>query len=206
MLGGVAVDGQDLPASSADPEHVTVEHAVELRGERRHETGVVVAAAPEALDGGLAEPVPAVVREAALELRPVDRPQHELGAEPFALRAPELHAPALGQPARVADVVGMEVRDDHARQGAPLELRREHALPGLAHVGETDPRVHGRPALAVLHEPEVDVIEREGQGHPQPLDAGGDDGGAAWGGRLRPGMDEVGHWPIVDRPGRPWAP
>ena len=38
--------------------------------------------------------------------------------------------------------------------------------------GNCQTAVHGRPAFAVLQQPEIDMIEREGQRHAQPEHAG----------------------------------
>ena len=58
--------------------------------------------------------------------------------------------------------------------------------------GKPGPRVDRGDAALVVEQPEVDVVERERQRHPQPSDAGCDQDGRAALGRLRPGMHEAG--------------
>ena len=64
-----------------------------------------------------------------------------------------------------------------------VERLVEHLLPGGARFGVVDAGVDHRPAVAavdaVAQQPEVDVIQRKGQHHAQPLDARRDADGAA---------------------------
>src|SRR5438094_276518 len=79
-------------------------------------------AAPAELHEGLgAAAVTPEMREARLEVgRPAAAPG-ELRVEPLRLRAPELGLPPRREPARVADVVRMEMRDEHATHGPAVE-------------------------------------------------------------------------------------
>jgi hypothetical protein len=88
---------------------------------------------------------------------------------------PQGCVPALAQPVGQADVVGVHVRHDHAQDRQALELVREDLLPLRARGLVRDAAVHHRPALhavdAVAQQPEVDVVEREGQCHAKPAHA-----------------------------------
>jgi hypothetical protein len=171
--------GQHLPRASADRQRVAIAHAAKPRGHRGHDLPVVMAG----LDPGLVQPVRPVVVESPGPAIP--SPPGELGHEPLRLRAPELDAALLGEPVRVAHVVGVKVRHEDASDRTTAEVRREEALPQGACVVETHAGVHDGPAVAVLEEPEIDVVELEWQRHAQPADAGRD--GHDVGGRRRSG-------------------
>ena len=53
-------------------------------------------------------------------------------------------------------------------------MLREDALPRVLRLGQRKPGIDRRPARPVLDQPQIDMVEREGQPHAQPLDAGGD--------------------------------
>ncbi len=55
-----------------------------------------------------------------------------------------------------------------------------------------EPAVDDHPAVALLEEPEVDVVEREGERHAQPVDAGRHGGGDAQCRRRRMGKTQRG--------------
>jgi hypothetical protein len=55
----------------------------------------------------------------------------------------------------------MEVRHEDAPHRAAAEVRGEGALPQGARVVEADPRVDDGPAVGVLQEPQIDVVELE---------------------------------------------
>jgi hypothetical protein len=94
--------------------------------------------------------VPAIVVEALLGVVAAHALPGQMGHEPLGLRAPQLHPEAPGQPVRVADVIGVEVGDEHPHQGAPGQLAREEALPQLAGRRQPDAGVHqGHPPLVV---------------------------------------------------------
>src|SRR5262249_30516970 len=84
----------------------------------------------------------------------------------------------------------MKVRHEHAPHRAAAEVRGEDALPQGARVVEADARVDDGPAVAVIQEPQIDVIELERQGHAQPGDPGSDRADVGGRGRFRPRMIE----------------
>src|SRR3954452_20490156 len=69
---------------------------------------------------------------------------------------------ALGEPSGEADMIGMEMRDDQPRQRPAAEARDE-ALPSGARGLVIDAGVEHGPALAILDEKNVHVIEPERQ-------------------------------------------
>ena len=87
-------------------------------------------------------------------------------------------APALAQPVRQADVVRVHVRDQHAQDGQAFQRGGEHLLPLRLGFVPRDAAVDDGPALAavelVAQQPEVDVVQREGERHPDPAHAGRD--------------------------------
>ena len=58
------------------------------------------------------------------------------------------------------------------RIGLPRERRREMPLPQLARRRVAEAAVDERAAVAFVEQPEVDVVERERQRHPQPQQPG----------------------------------
>ena len=157
-----------------------------------HELPVVVAEAAKGLGLLGRDAVTAIVVEPLLRVVAAHPLPGQVGHEPLGLRAPELDAEALGEPVRVADVIRMEVGDEHAHEGPPGQLAGEELLPQLARRRQPDPGVHHRHPGLVVEQPQVDVVELEGQRHPDPADAGRhQDARAALGG-LGPGMRETG--------------
>src|SRR5262245_55934051 len=119
----------------------------------------MMAASAQRLELCVAEAVAAIVGEAPID---VARPPGQLRHQPFALAAPQIDGAPLRQPARVAHVVRMEVGDEDAANRLPVEVGIQHALPQLTGPVETDARVDDGPAVAILEEVEVDVVEPEG--------------------------------------------
>ena len=89
---------------------------------------------------------------------------------------PERRVPALADEVGQTDVVGVHVRDDDAQDRHTLQLRLEDLLPLRAGLVPSDAAIDHRPALdpvdGIAQQPEVDVIEREGQRHANPTHAG----------------------------------
>ena len=162
------------------------------RAQRRHEPGIVIAALAKPCESLRADPVTAIVVVAERGPGVVPRAR-QLRGHVFRLRAPEIDAPALGEPPSVPKMIGMEVRRDHADD----QLVREDALPQRARVGQAEARVDDGKAIAVVEQPQVDVVQRERQRHAQPPDSGSDGERGAGRGRLGPRMIERGHSRIL---------
>ncbi len=94
---------------------------------------------------------------------------------------PQPAVPALREPVRQADMVRVHVRADHAQHRQALQLVGEDLLPRRACAGVVDAAVDDGPAFApafrrvlmVAQQPQVDVVQREGQLHAQPAHAFG---------------------------------
>ena len=82
--------------------------------------------------------------------------------------------PALAQPVRQADVVGVHVRHHHPQNRQAFQLVGKNAFPLGFGCVVRNAAVHGGPALTavlgVAQQPEVDVVECKRQRHAQPLD------------------------------------
>src|SRR6185312_3954879 len=100
---------------------------------------------------------------------------------PLARRGPQLDAKPLGEPAGQPDMVGVIMRDDEPRH-RPVELVRDDMLPEALDGVAGDAGVDNGPTRAVRDQPQIDVIEREGQRHAQPAHARRDLAPAAGGG------------------------
>ena len=194
VLRRVAEHGEGMPPAPADREHVALADGPELLGHGRHELSVVIASVAERVDLSLADAVPAIVVHPLLGVVATHPLEPELRHEPLCLRTPELHAKTTGQPLRIADVVRVEVRHEHANDRSIGEHAGEQLLPQITRRGEADARVHDGDAVPVLEEPEVDVVERERQRHPDPLDAWRNLDCGSTRGRVRPWMDESGYF------------
>jgi hypothetical protein len=96
------------------------------------------------------------------------------GAHVFAQRHPKVGAPALAQPAGQANMVGMKMGRDHALDRLAAEPGSKDHLPQFARLRRVDAGVDDGPAVLFLDQPQIDVVELEGQRHPQPVDAGRD--------------------------------
>jgi hypothetical protein len=182
------------PVVLADAHLHAVHQAPERARHGRHHARVVARAAADLLQRRLVDqPVRAEERrrrlaaEAGGALRRHPRGVVVGRADPQPARMLG-RAPALAQPVRQPDVVRVHVRDDDAQDRQAVERGREHLLPLRLRFVAGDAAVDHRPALAaveaVAQQPEVDVVEGEGQRHAHPAHAGSDlEGGA--GGRER---------------------
>ena len=99
---------------------------------------------------------------------------HHAGVQPLLLGDPQGRLPALGEPAGKPDMVGMVMRDDDPPHRPAAEMLGKDLLPqpGRRRAGKA--AIDDRPARPVFQQPQIDVVEREGQRHAQPQHAGGD--------------------------------
>ena len=90
---------------------------------------------------------------------------------------PQLRLPALAQPVAQTQVVGVHVGHDHPPQRRALQVLVQHRLPMLARHRVVDAAIHRGPAHhAIAHiaqQPQIDVVQGEGQAHAQPKHARG---------------------------------
>ena len=174
------------PPAAADRERVALADAAELLGQRGDQPRIVIAPLGQRGERRLVTAVATIVAQARVGVPRARALHRHVGDEVLRLRAPEIDAVALGKPGGVAKVIGVEVGDDHSRHPAA----GQDALPQRAHVVEADAGVHDGEAVAVGEQPQVDVIELEGQRHAQPLHARRDDERRAGRGRFIPGKVE----------------
>jgi hypothetical protein len=182
---------------STDRDLVAVAEAAVRAGHRRHQFRVVAAAAGAHLGerGGVAQAVAAEVRRGAVAAGVVRAGRQEaaigvLGGTHPQPRLPALARAAAGEPVRQTQMIGVEVGGDHAQHRRAVEHRVEDALPRGHRLLRGDAAVDdgeaGHALDFVLQQPQVDVVEREGQRHAQPVDAGAQGGHGAGGGHIGP--------------------
>ena len=87
-------------------------------------------------------------------------------------RNPEFDVELSHQPAGETDVIGMHMRDDHALDRAAHHRAREELFPRRGGVFVLDAAVHDGPAVAILQQPQIDVVELHRKAHAHPMDAG----------------------------------
>ena len=85
------------------------------------------------------------------------------------------------QPRRAADMIRMVVRDNDALDRFAAHDSGEMSFPQLVCDCYAITGIDDSPALAVfigiLQQPQIDVVEREGQRHANPVNTGGDKNG-----------------------------
>src|SRR5215831_1604450 len=93
---------------------------------------------------------------------------------------------AIDKPGAIADVVGVAMRRNDANDAFAAERSLEVGIPKTASAFVTVAAIDLCPAHTVRNKPQVDMVEREGQRHPQPVDSGYhlDDRSLGW--RRRP--------------------
>ena len=123
VLGRVAEDRQNAKRPAADRDCIALTDAPELARHLRHEARIVIAAASELHERLGPAAVPTEVGQARLEVGRATAAPGVLRVEPLRLRAPELGLPTRREPARVAHVIGMEVRHEHALHRPAAEMR-----------------------------------------------------------------------------------
>ena len=116
----------------------------------------------------------------AVEFRPAveivgQLPRHrDMALQPFRIGHPQRRAVAFDEPSGKAHVVGMEMGADHADDRRVADHPGQHLVPDLLRPVDVVAGIDDRPAVAVDQQPQIDVIERERQRHPHPVDAGHD--------------------------------
>jgi hypothetical protein len=176
VLGRVAVADDGAPVVVADLQHLAVEQAAVGGGNLGHAALVAVAALDQGVDARLLQAVAAEEVDHGADLVAGDLLHHHVRCQVFALGDPQAGAGFLLQPGGEAEVVGVAVGDDgrvaSCPKGASFGAPCEHRLPGVLDRVERKAGIDRRVALAVGQQPQVDVVQREGQRHPQPFHAG----------------------------------
>ena len=106
----------------------------------------------------------------------------------FRSRHVERHIEALQQEAGRADVIGMEVRSDDARQRPIGQQSLKQRLPSGLGLFVAETGVDQCPAVTVIDKVEIDVVKEERQRHSRPQDPWSDFDRVA--GRGRHGLGE----------------
>ena len=171
VLRGVSEPRDDLPFEAVDVDPIALVHAPEAARDGGHHLVVLGPAVLELEDVLGLDVAPPVEVDGRLlrRLRRVDgeEPPHQ----PLLVGDPEIGPVRLREPARVAEVVGVKMGHDGAADRPPLADLFEDPAPVRLHLGAGDAGVDHRPPLAVAEQPQVDVVEGEGKGHPNPADA-----------------------------------
>ena len=110
-------------------------------------------------EGGLALVVEAVAGEQGLHVGEGpggDLVDEVVGNGVLALGHPDLRPPARREPGAEAEMVGMEMGDEDARDGTAAEMPGEDRLPGRAGLVEAEAAIDDGPALAADHFGSVD--------------------------------------------------
>ena len=181
----MAAADDHFPGDAADGQAVAVAHAA-IAGGRQADPRPVQVAARSALLGLLGvEPGAMIELPAGRDESLADIERQSARLQPFGAAGPELGAAPLAPPAGQAHVVGMKMgRQDPRYRPAGHEACQ--ILPTLARplVGEAG--IDQRPAGAFCEQPEVDVVEREGQREAHPEQPGRQLAGLAIGGERDP--------------------
>ena len=195
--------GDAAPEMAPDRQRLMVHQAAELAWHTRHQAGVVAGAPTDLFERvRIAQSVGPEECGGALATETGGALRADAGRVVVGGAAPEVAgliggAPPLAQPFRQADVVRVHVRDQYAQDRQALQFLPEDLLPlgsGLV-VGDTG--VDHCPAFApvqlVAQQPEVDVVQRKGQGHADPLHTGRDlDAAARLGQAVAQGVEQAG--------------
>ncbi len=99
----------------------------------------------------------AIEAVAFLRRRPAGIGDEDPRQQVFVAGHPQRHVEAIGQPACTADVIRMEVRDQHARKRSVANQGVEYEVPYLPTLIDVDAGVDHGPAVAVFEEPEIDM-------------------------------------------------
>src|SRR5689334_17957999 len=123
---------------------------------------VTIGAARHRRDARILEAVAAENRENRIGRITRGARRNRMRRQVFTLRRPELDPETLAQPLGVARVIRVVMSEDDAldRREASQEL-----LPQLARLCVAYTGIDDRPSAFVLHDPEVDMVERERQRH-----------------------------------------
>ncbi len=170
----MAVARQHVEGAAADLERIAGDEAHERRRQARHHLEVAVALGGDALRRRRVEAVAQVEVAIGLGVERAGAERDVEAAQIGRLARQQRQREPLAQPAGEADVVGMEVRDDQAGQGPSRQRAVDQRVPDFARGVVADAGVQDGPAVAVVDQVDVDVVEPEGQRNARPQDAGRD--------------------------------
>ena len=172
MFRRMAAAGDDPPVARADPQRLAVQQPHEADRHRAHHRSE---AAP-ALRGLGGDPLlfPAgrtPIGEGLGRGRVADIGGQHPREQPFAAGHPQAHAEPLAKPAREAEMVRMEMGADHPGHRPPGQRACEHRLPSFARGGHVEAAVDQRDAVAIVEDPEIDMVQRARHRRARPADS-----------------------------------
>ncbi len=194
----MAVAGQHLERAPADLEPVAGDDALERRRQRRHHAQVAMAVGDDEIGDALVEPVPQVEVAIGLGVQRAGAQRNVEAAEIGRLRREKRHVEPLAQPAGEPDVVGVEMSHDQPRDASSRKRARRQRLPGRARRLVVDAGVDHRPAVSVVEQVDVHVIELERQGDARPQNSRRDLGEGSGLGRRGEGIAQR-IWGMIHR-------
>lgn len=166
MLGSVSVADNDPPTSPIYHQFaVIVQTAVVVR-EGRNGPAIARSALCKSLQELAAESMPAELIDQKAGAVAADLVPDRVGREEFAGGHVEGCPGTLHEPGGESQVIRMEMGDDEPGDGT-VEAGQD-LFPEPARLVAGEPGIHDGPAGPVPQEPEIDVVELEGQGHAQP--------------------------------------
>jgi hypothetical protein len=171
VLGRMAMTLDQAPRRAACGAHVAVAQPVERLRQVGDAPSIVIAARVHRRNVLGRHPVP--LEEPDRRRRPVPRMLAEQRVRGQVLRMGhrDRSIEAGAKPPRVADMVGMAMRGDDAADRSVRERGREMALPDRARRVVAEAAIDEREPVVFREQPEIDVIERERERHPQPVHA-----------------------------------
>ena len=99
-------------------------------------------------------------------------PLHPAEGEPaeiLGLGHVKRHLPALAKPAGHTDMVGVIVGRQHCLDRLVAKTGGKHLLPQFLGLADGNAGIDQPPAICILQQVEIDVVQRHGQWHTQPL-------------------------------------
>ena len=169
----MAFADDDPPFPTADLDRHPVGKPPKARRHRRDTAAIAVFPLAEELDRCRVEPR-TMSKTAAQRGKILVAAAHHPGEQPFLFGNPQGCLPVLCEPARQPDMVGMVMRHDDPGDRQSAEPLGKDSLPQLLGWRHRIAGIDDRPTRAVFEEPQIDVVEREGERHAQPVHTRGD--------------------------------
>jgi len=180
MFRRVAVAHDHLPVVFADTQHIARQQAVKLLRHGRHQFGIVRTAHADFFQRfGIGETVGAEKRHrtlAAINVALGSTLGEHAGGDVLRHGHEQRYVQALAQPGRQPHVIGMHVGDDDPQYRQTLEFGFENLPPITPEVVPRHAAIDDGPAITsfktIAQQPEIDVVEGEGQRHAHPAQPG----------------------------------
>ena len=174
LLGRVAFACHDGEAAPSDREHVAGDNPREGQGKRSDFPEVRVSFGVDLLHRLHVESV-VQIELSVRSIGQVARTQgHVETAEVGSLSRQHRGTEFLAEPAGETDVIRVEMRDNDARDRPASERTRDQRLPGRTSVVVVEASVDDGPAVTIVDEVDVDVVQPEGKRDTGPENTGHD--------------------------------